>query len=80
MRTVTIADAKARLSELLDCVEAGEDVVITRRGTAVARVTSVTEVPKPLDLSRLRAFRDTLPMQNETSGDLVRRLRESDRY
>jgi prevent-host-death family protein len=80
MRTVSVADAKARLSELLDCVEAGEDVMITRRGAAVARVTKAPSARPPLDLSRVRAFRDTLPMQEESSGDLLRRLQDSDRY
>ncbi|KFB72605.1 MAG: prevent-host-death family protein [Candidatus Accumulibacter phosphatis] len=37
MSTVTVADAKARLSDLLAQVEAGEEVVITRRGQPVAR-------------------------------------------
>jgi prevent-host-death family protein len=44
-------DAKARLSELLDKVEAGETVVITRHGRAVARL-----VPEPqLREARVRA-------------------------
>ena len=34
--TVNLAQAKARLSELLDKVEHGESVVITRHGRAVA--------------------------------------------
>ncbi|MFM9101544.1 MAG: type II toxin-antitoxin system Phd/YefM family antitoxin, partial [Cyanobium sp.] len=38
MRTVGLAEAKAQLSALLDAVEAGEEVVITRRGQPVARV------------------------------------------
>lgn len=80
MRTVSVADAKAKLSELLDCVEAGEDIVITRRGAAVARVTRAAAARPVLDLHRLRAFRDSLPEQTEASGDLVRRLRDSDRY
>jgi prevent-host-death family protein len=32
MRSVNLAEAKAGLSTLLDAVEAGEEVVITRRG------------------------------------------------
>jgi prevent-host-death family protein len=80
MPTVSVAEAKARLSELLDRVEAGEEIVITRRGTAVARVTRATSPRPPLDIAGLRAFRDTLPMQGETSGDVVRRLRDGDRY
>ncbi len=35
-------DAKNRFSELLDRVEHGEDVVITRRGKAVARLVPAT--------------------------------------
>ncbi|MDP2828596.1 MAG: type II toxin-antitoxin system prevent-host-death family antitoxin [Sulfuricellaceae bacterium] len=38
MQTVSIAEAKARLSELLNRVEAGEEIVIARRGQAVARL------------------------------------------
>lgn len=38
MRTMSATDAKARLAELLDDVERGETVVITRHGQAVARL------------------------------------------
>lgn len=38
MKIVTLAEAKAKLSALLDRVEAGETVVITRRHRAVAEV------------------------------------------
>ena len=37
MVTVNLAQAKARLSELPDKVEAGQEVIITRRGKVVAR-------------------------------------------
>ena len=36
MTEVSVAEAKAHLSELLDRVERGEEVVITRRGKPVA--------------------------------------------
>ena len=39
--TVGIAEARARLSELLRCAEAGEEVVITKAGTPVARLLPV---------------------------------------
>jgi antitoxin (DNA-binding transcriptional repressor) of toxin-antitoxin stability system len=35
-------DAKTRLSELLDRVERGEEIVITRHGRAIARLSRVT--------------------------------------
>jgi prevent-host-death family protein len=37
-RTVNVHEAKTELSRLLVAVEAGEDVVIARRGTPVARL------------------------------------------
>lgn len=40
--TVGAFDAKTHLSSLLDRVERGEEVVITRRGKAVARLVPIT--------------------------------------
>ncbi|TCZ56772.1 type II toxin-antitoxin system Phd/YefM family antitoxin [Roseicella aquatilis] len=40
---VSVAEAKARLSALLDAVEAGEEVTITRHGRPVARLVG----PRP---------------------------------
>jgi prevent-host-death family protein len=38
MRRVGASEAKNKLGQLLDWVEAGEEVVITRRGRVVARL------------------------------------------
>ena len=38
MKRVEIARAKPQLSTLLERVEAGEEIVITRRGKAIARL------------------------------------------
>jgi prevent-host-death family protein len=38
MREIGAFEAKNKLSQLLDCVERGEEVVITRHGKAVARL------------------------------------------
>jgi prevent-host-death family protein len=40
VREIGAFDTKARLGQLLDWVEAGEDVIITRRGRPTARLTS----------------------------------------
>ncbi len=40
MKEIGAFEAKSRLGQLLDWVEAGEEVVITRRGKAVARMVS----------------------------------------
>jgi len=42
MKRVAIAEAKAHLSALVERVEAGEEIVISRRGKPVARL-----VPEP---------------------------------
>ena len=42
MAQVQIAQAKAHLSALLERVEAGEEIIIARRGKAIARL-----VPEP---------------------------------
>jgi len=41
MREVGAFEAKAKLGQLLDEVEHGEEIVITRRGKPVARLTPV---------------------------------------
>ncbi|QPN71521.1 type II toxin-antitoxin system Phd/YefM family antitoxin [Synechococcus sp. CBW1108] len=46
MRSFNVAQAKAQLSALLDAVESGEDVEITRRGVPVARLTQAAEQPR----------------------------------
>jgi prevent-host-death family protein len=41
--TVGAFEAKTKLSELLDKVEQGEEIIITRRGNPVARLASLTK-------------------------------------
>ncbi len=38
MKTVAVYEAKTNLSNLLDQVEAGEEIQITRRGIPIARI------------------------------------------
>ena len=80
MESVNLADAKARLSELVERAAAGETVRITRRGKPVAQITAVETPRERIDLSALRALTDAMPVQRESARDLVRRMREQDRY
>jgi prevent-host-death family protein len=80
MDTVSLADAKTRLSELVDRVEAGDSIEITRRGRPVARLTAVATPRKPIHLSSLKALTDGIPPQSQSAADLVRSMRDSDRY
>lgn len=41
MKTVSVLEAKTHLSALLEAVRQGEEVVITRRGTPVARLSAI---------------------------------------
>ena len=55
MREVSVFEAKTHLSELLAAVEAGERVVITRRGKAVADLRPVTDDRTETRLNALKA-------------------------
>ncbi|TMI98594.1 MAG: type II toxin-antitoxin system prevent-host-death family antitoxin [Alphaproteobacteria bacterium] len=80
MRTVSIAEAKAHLSKLVEQAEAGDPVCITRRGKPVAQIIAAERKRKPIDVEALRALTDKMPMQSESAGDFVRRMRNTDRY
>ncbi|MDX8452262.1 type II toxin-antitoxin system prevent-host-death family antitoxin [Mesorhizobium sp. VK9D] len=80
MDIINLADAKAHLSELVDRVEAGDSIDIARRGKPVARLTAVAKPRKPIDLALLRSLTATMPPQTQTATDLVRSMRDGDRY
>jgi prevent-host-death family protein len=44
MKEIGGFEAKSKLGQLLDWVEAGEEIIITRRGKAVARMISADAV------------------------------------
>jgi prevent-host-death family protein len=76
MVTVNVAQAKAHLSELLDKVEAGEEVIITRHGRAVAHLLAVSRPKQPLRLDVLAAFRATMPPLRVSSAQSLREARD----
>jgi len=80
MITVSLANAKARLSELVERAAAGEAVCITRRGKSVAQITAIDSPRKSIDIAALQAMTDTMPVQTETARDFIRRMRDEDRY
>lgn len=80
MDAINLAEAKAHLSELVDRVEAGDTIDITRRGKPVARLTAASKPRKPVDASLLQALTTAMPPQSESAADLVRSMRDGDRY
>jgi prevent-host-death family protein len=81
MRTISLAEAKAKLSELVESAAAGETVEITKRGKPVAQLVPVTKKLKPIDFEALRELtKKSMTYQEESAGDFIRRMRDEDRY
>ncbi len=77
---VTLAEAKARFSELIERAERGEPVRITRRGELVARLTGAERQIKPIDLDALRALTECQLVQPEPARSWLRSVRDEARY
>lgn len=75
MREVGAFEAKNKLGQLLDSVEAGEEIVITRRGKAVARLVPSQAVGDPEQARRavaaIRAMREGITLGKATLGSLI---------
>ncbi len=68
MEKVQLFEAKARLSELVDRAEAGQETVITRRGRAVARLVPARsknrrEVDRDAIVDEIEAFAKTIKIK-----------------
>lgn len=74
MKTATIANTKSHLSALLAEVEAGGEVVITRRGKPVARLVAEPR-STPFDWSDLREWVAAAP---KAGGLTVAEMREQE--
>lgn len=77
VRTVSLADAKAHLSELVSQVAAGGEVVITRHGQPIVRLCGLEKAKAPL-ASRAQ-FRAQLPRLEKPSALLIQGQREDER-
>ena len=78
-QTIGIYEAKTQLSRLIDRVEAGETIIISRAGRPVAELRALTAVTPADAAERIRAFRRRhlnrdVPLlgEGETLRDLVR--------
>lgn len=78
MQTINVRETREKLSNLLDAVAAGEEIVILRHGKPAARLTAAyPENIRFLDRSGLRA---SLPPSRQSSAQTVRELRDEERY
>ena len=64
MQTHSITEAQAHLPQLLDAVENGDEIILTRLGCPIARIVQVRQAIKVKTEVRL------LSEQNETSNDI----------
>lgn len=91
MRSAAISKLKATLSEYIGFVKAGEEVLVTERGKAVARIVPVSGVPasdaRRMDLIRRGIMRpgkgrvsqeilDRLPVASVPREDILRAIDE----
>lgn len=76
--TISLASAKARLSELAERAAAGESILITKRGKAVVRLSRATAAKEPIDANTLRAVTDA--QRKSADEDFMRRIRDDARY
>lgn len=84
MRTFGTFEAKNHFSELLDLVEKGEEILITRRGKPVARLAMIDETAhsnrKQQALNALASMRDVLKAERVSfAPDEIIELRDSGR-
>ena len=81
MSTHSVAEAKNQLSDLINRVLKGEDVVITRHGQPVVELKPIAKQPRPVthaDLEWLRSRRVGRLSKTEDAGSLVSKMRDED--
>jgi prevent-host-death family protein len=83
VKYVSVAEAKAKLSEILDGVIAGDEVIITRRGKEIARlggIGAVSDANTPRDPLTWEILKARIEARPLSTGNAVVEMRELDRY
>ncbi len=75
MKHVGIKQARQNLPDLIDQVEAGEEILITRQGKAVAKLVSAPTTVK--QLPSLEEFRRGIGRSGTPSAQLLREERDT---
>jgi antitoxin (DNA-binding transcriptional repressor) of toxin-antitoxin stability system len=75
---VSVREAREGLRRLLEQVQAGDEVVVLRRGVEVARLVRPERKSPPLpDLS---GFRASIKIRGQALSESIREARRSSRY
>ena len=78
MLEINVKEARSNLSNILDRVEKGEEIIITRRGKRVARISNIVNIPTPL--KSLKQFRNKIRIKGKSLSQTVINQREEERY
>ena len=78
MAQVSIREARSNLRALIERAQAGEEIVIYRRGKRVARL--VPPEPEPRRFPDLTDFRASIALEGEPMSETVVRERRESRY
>ena len=78
MYTFSLAEAKAQLSKLVELVESGEQVTITKHGKAVVKIVK-SDQPRQ-QVPSLAGHRAGIRYRGEPAAEFIRKMRDSDRF
>ncbi|MBU2511071.1 type II toxin-antitoxin system prevent-host-death family antitoxin [bacterium] len=78
MLEINVKEVRDNLSSILDKVEKGEEIIITRRGKRVARISNIDTKPNPLQ--SLKQFRSKISVKGKSLSQTVIDHREEERY
>ena len=74
MLVINAKEVRGNFSSILDEVEKGEDIIITRRGKQVARITNIEDNSTPL--KSLKDFRKNINIKGDPPSQTVISQRE----
>ena len=78
MLEINVKEVRSNLSAILDRVEKGEEIVITRRGKRVARISNIENEHTPL--KSLKKFRSKIAIKGKSLSQTIIDQREEERY
>ena len=75
---VSVREAREGLRRMLDQVQAGDEVVVLRRGVEVARLVRPQRKPPPLP--DLTGFRASIKIRGQALSESIREARRRSRF
>ncbi|MBD2777486.1 type II toxin-antitoxin system Phd/YefM family antitoxin [Iningainema tapete] len=75
---VSVSEVQMRLSQLLNQVEQGEEIIITREGRMIARLSPMEQTKRCL--SNHAQLRASQPLAKTSSVEILQNLRTEARY